>query len=213
MTRDDIAARVRFNLDDNGIKFYSADDLNDSIQDAYNEAAVLGRTIEKTATVSFVDNLTYYDLSDLISDYYHVIGIYNNNTKLWLDYIPFKVLQETDHRWEVRNGQPKFFTVIDDSYIAISPRLADATGTMLIMYKAQAATLSGATTPIIQTENQKSLEQYSTGDMLEQKEEFQKAERWMGEYYEEMRAIIKQVNGRNAVDRINILQDISHRAI
>jgi len=213
MTRDDIAARVRFNLNDTGITFYSANDINDSIQDGYNEVVALGRTIESTATINFVANLSYYDLSTLISDYMHIIGIFNNNSKKWLDYLPLKLLQATDARWETKTGQPKFFTVLDDSYIALYPKLGSASGNMLVMYKAKANTLLAATTPTIQTYNQVVLEQYSTSDLLEQAEEYSKAQRFSVEYSDELEAITKQANARNAVDRINMLQDVMLRTI
>ena len=211
MTRDDLAARVRFNLNDSGITFYSADDINDSIQDGYNEVVALARTIESTATVNFTASLSYYDLSTLISDYLHVIAIYNNTTKKWLDYLPLKVLQELDARWETKIGNPQYFTVLDDSYIAVYPKVSVTTGTMLVVYKAMANTLSAATVPTIPDFHQIILEQYTTMDLLEQAEEFVKAGEWMAEYFPQISELQSQMASRNSVDRINMLQEISSR--
>lgn len=213
MTRDQIAARVRFNLNDVGITFYSANDINDSLQDGYHETVALARTIESTATVNFTANLSYYNLSSLISDYIHVIGIYNNSSGQWLDYLLLKLLQETDARWETKIGQPKFFTVLDDSYIAIYPKPATTVGSMLVMYKAMANTLSGATTPTVPDFHQVVLEEYSTMDLLEQAEEFTKAGIWMGEYFEEIGQLQSQMNNRNMTDRISMLQDTQMRPL
>jgi len=131
-----------------------------------------------------VANLSYYDFSTLITDYTHVMAIYNNNTSKWLDYMPFKLLQELDARWETKIGNPVFFTVLDDSYVSVYPKLGSAVGSMLVLYKGLADTLLAAGTPIIQTQHQVVLEQYTTMDLLEQAEEFVKAQEWMGEYFE-----------------------------
>lgn len=206
LTRDQISARVRVNLNDAGITFYSADDLNDSIQDGYNEVVSISRTIETTATITFVDNLSYYNFSTLISDYLHVIAIYNNNTKKWLDYLPLKVLQEIDGKWETKIGNPKYFTVLDDSYIALFPKLGTATGDMLVVYKASANTLSAATVPTLPESFQHTLEKYSTMDLLEQAEEFTKAIEWFKEYSEQLQELEQQMNSRNTTDRIMQMQ-------
>ena len=211
MTRDDIAARVRFNLDDSVISFYSADDINDSIQDAYHEVIAIARTIESATTINLTANLSYYNLSTLISDYLHVVGLYNTQTKKWLDYLPLKLLQELDARWETKIGEPQYFTVLDDSYIAIYPKVSATSGTLAVLYKAMANTLSAATTPTIPDYHQIILEQYSTMDLLEQAEEFVKAQEWMREYFTQGMELQHQMNNRNSVDRINMLQEITSR--
>jgi len=206
MTRDDIAARVRFNLDDSGITFYSADDINDSIQDGYNEVVALSRTIEATQTISFTSNLTYYKFGTIISDYIHVVAIFNNNTNTWLDYISLKLLQEGNARWETTEGQPKFFTVFEDRYIALYPKQSTASGNMLVLYKGTANTLLAATEPTIPDSHQIILEQYSTGDLLEQAEEFKKAQEWQDEYFKQTKELMQQMFERNNTDRIARLQ-------
>lgn len=206
MTRDDIAARARFNLDDSGITFYSADDFNDSIQDGYNEAVALSRTIEVNKTISFVNSLTYYKFGDIISDYIHVIAIFNNNTNKWLDYISLELLKEGNARWETTEGQPKFFTVFEDRYIALYPKQATATGTMLVLYKGTANVLLAATEPTIPDSHQIILEQYTTGDLLEQAEEFRKAQEWQDEYFKQTKQLMQQMFERNNTDRIARLQ-------
>lgn len=211
MTRDQIAARVRFNLNDSGITFYSADDINDSLQDGYNEVVALARTIEATATLNLTANLSYYNFSTLITNYLHVVAIYNNVTLQWLDYLPLKVLQELDARWEIRSGQPKFFTVLDDSYVALYPKVTTTAGTMLVVYKAMANTLVGATAPTIPDSHQIILEHYSTMDLLEQDEEFVKAQEWMDEYFNQLKELRSQMTNRNAVDRIGMLQSVGVR--
>ena len=206
LTRDQITARVRVNLNEEGVTFYSANDLNDSVQDAYHDVVSIARTIESTATVNFAANLSYYDLSSEISDYLHVIGIYNNTTSKWLDYISLKLLQELDAKWETKNGNAKYFTVLDDSYIAIFPKPSTATGSMLVVYKAFADTLGAAGVPIIPEMHETVLEKYVTMDLLEQQEEFTKAMMWFEDYRIELLALKQQMDNRNTVDRIMILQ-------
>lgn len=207
MDRDDIAARVRFNLNDAGITWYSADDINDSIQDGYDEVVALTRCKESSGNVTFVSGLTYYKIDDTLTDYLHPIGIYNNNNDRWLDHVPLKLFVSLDEKWEIATGEPTHFNVVDFRYIALFPRPATASSNMTIFYKASADTLGASTTPSIPTSHQLILEQYATMDLLEQAEEYTKASLWMTDYKSQRDALKKHMASRQLPDIIHQLKE------
>lgn len=213
MDRDDIAARVRFNLDDAGITFYSADDINDSIQDGYDEVVAVTRVREASGNVNFVSDLTYYKIDDTLTDYLHPIGIFNNNNNRWLDNIPLKTLISMDFKWELANGEPTHFVIMDFRYIGIYPKPASASGNMTIFYKAMANTLSAATVPSIPTSHQLILEQYATMDLMAQALEFKKAVMWAKDYFKQRTELKEHVAGRSLPDIIFRLKEHTPRGV
>jgi len=136
LTRDNIASRVRFNLDDSGITFFSADDINESIQDGYDEVVAVARTITGNYEIPLEDETSYYNFRGIIPDYIHVAGIFNNNTNRWLDYYAHVLLRELRTDWELAKGESEGFTVWDGRWISVFPRLATGLGTFTVLYKA-----------------------------------------------------------------------------
>jgi len=207
MTRDDIASSVRINLDDAGVISYSAADVNDAIQDGYDDVAVLSGCINKTATVSLQDSLSYYDFAALgVSDFYSVVAIRNNNNNRFLT--DFQSRIEFDRirpDWETWAGQPEMFCPINSQHVAICPKLADATGNFTLFYKALAPTLSGGTTPLIHHDVQHLLEWYATADLLEQFEEFTKARTWWRQYETELKKYSQRIQNLAHTDIYRVL--------
>ena len=183
MTRDQIADLLRINLEDGGITYYSADDVNDSIQDGYDDIAVVSGCIQKSADVDFIDNLTYYNFSVLISDYYTVVAIYNNTQKRWMDPTDRREMNTLRRDWETITGQPSMFFPMDSRRVMVMPRMVVASGNMTVFYRATAPTLAGGDTPLIHVDEQKLLEWYATGDLFDQAEEYIKAEIWWSKYF------------------------------
>ena len=85
-TRGQIKNTVRVNLDDLGVTFFSEDDLNDSLQDAYDDIVCLSRCIVKRVEINWIENLSYYDFAGElgITDYLATVAIFNQVTNRWL---------------------------------------------------------------------------------------------------------------------------------
>lgn len=188
MTRDQIVARVQTNLNDSGI-FYETVDLNDSIQDGYSEVAVFTGSIFKAVRVAQVNNLSYYDFGALISDFWAVTAIWNTNTKQWLSPVNVRILDDIRNDWELANGNPFLFWPVNFRFVAVYPKLISASGYFYVFYRAQANVLSGSDTPNLPDELQGILEDYSTGDLAEQAEEFTKAKLQFQEYIKGLQAV------------------------
>jgi len=213
LTRDNIASRVRFNLDDSGITFFSADDINESIQDGYDEVVAVARTITGNYEIPLEDETSYYNFRGIIPDYIHVAGIFNNNTNRWLDYYAHVLLRELRTDWELAKGESEGFTVWDGRWISVFPRLATGLGTFTVLYKASANTLAAATVPSIPFAYERILEYYSTMDLLEQSEEYGKAGLWTKDYFTYLNNLKKHMANRILTDMIAHYRSIPSRII
>lgn len=185
-TRDQIAVSVLENLASSGIDYYTSSDVNEAIQDGYDEVAVLTGCIQKSATIN-VANTTYYDMLSLIPDYFAVVAAYNNTTLRWILFDNLKVFDTVRIDWETWAGmQPMFGSVSNFRYIALVPILIAATGTITIYYRATAPTLAFSDTPLIHIDEQVLLEWYATADLLDQAQEFIKADKWWTKYFKDV---------------------------
>lgn len=205
-TRDQIVTAVRQNLDDEGVgTFYSEDDLNDSIQDGYDEVAVLTECVENAAQVNFQSELTFYDFASLLTGYIRIFAIWNNNTNRWLDPISENELSELRDDWEISNSEPTNYCTESPRYIALFPRPLVASGYMICFYKQQADILIGTSVPQIPVEHDDVLELYATADLLDQTQEYAKAVKYFQEYAARISDIKKAVNSRSLPDRVSAL--------
>src|SRR5687768_4149376 len=184
MTRDAIAAKVAQNLDDAGSVHFTAQDINDSIQDGYDQIALRTGCIEKVTTVNWVANQVFYNFSSLISDYYRVFMIYNQRTKKWIKGVSWRELRDISYKWATLNGESFQWAPMGFSHIAVSrvPTASDSTNPMLVMYSAQAPTLVGDTVPDFPTDYHTALVEYATGDLLDQDLEYSKAVKYMSNF-------------------------------
>lgn len=186
LTRDSIIETIREELNDQGY-FYSSDDLVDSIQDAYIEIAAFSGCIEKAVEIPWQSNRTYWDLIELIPDFLSLVAIWNTNNKRWLVPATIRQLDKMDKSWEKTTGQPILFSPLSYRYVAIYPRLISATGSMYVFYKAVAPVITGSDTFQIPPDICSDLLQsYVTCDLLEQAEEFKKAQLRYEEYLDSL---------------------------
>ena len=183
MTRDQIAHKVSRNLHDAGVTYYSAYDLNNSIQDAYDEIVVYSECIEKRIDIPYKSNTTYYQVGvELPADYYRVIKILNNEQNRWLSGSSDREQLNYSGDWETVNSTAYEFTILGHDRIGLNGRSSNATGTFKLLYKAQAPTLQGDTVLLINSSYILLPELYATADLLEQNQEFTKAQIYWNQY-------------------------------
>src|SRR5438093_12432235 len=87
MTRGQIRDNVRVNLSDVGITFYTDQEINESIQDAYNE--IVAKTLCNIKSVTYPWSSVSGNYIDFVSDfalvdYIGTYAIFNNLTNWWL---------------------------------------------------------------------------------------------------------------------------------
>jgi hypothetical protein len=219
-TRGQIKTDIADNLTDLSINFYSDDDLNQSIQDAYDDIAILTQCVQKNVTLNWQGNLSYYNFKNLVSDYLGTIAIFNNVTNLWLfDHLSLRDFDRLRRDWEKWNGAPQFWAPSDPQRIAIAPKYAAVApngafdplsfsaafyigtvvnlGSFVLYYYAIAPTLTSDTDVfLIDDDKDQMVTQYVTGDLLEQAQEFQKAAEWMSQYYDNIQDYAVRVKAR-----------------
>lgn len=191
MTRVQLRNVIKKNLEVAGTSFYNDTELNDSIQDAYDDIVVLTQCIVKSATINWVSK-NYYDFKadHAITDYLGTIAIFNNNTNMWLrDDVAYRQLDSIRADWENWRGNQQFWCPVAPNRIVTAPFNSPATGNFSLRYCATAPTLTDdADTFLIAADMQGLLERYVTGDMLETAEEFNKAGFEWKQYFEDVLA-------------------------
>lgn len=198
-----ISASVARDLDDLNASFYDKDkDIDPSIQDGYNLIVPLTESSEKYATINFVSEKVFYDLSALIPDYLRVFGIYNNNTQRWMWPTTLLELYRIRDNWETCPGDPYWFLPIDYKTIAFFPSQPTGAGSFTIMYKAKAASITANAIPELPPEQTQVLEFYSVADLLTQCEEFVKAIDYAGKMNEGIDDILKVIRNRQSPNHL-----------
>ena len=193
---------------DAGVVFWTISDIHDSIQDGYDEVATLTECIEKVTSVNFASNRTYYNFRSLIPDYFRIIAIYNNVTNRWLIPNHLREFDETSWRWETLSGSVEFFAPCGFEWLALLRKPASATSNMLVFYKATANTLIGTDIPKIPVGGatlstvDSILENFATGDLLQQALEYGKAERYNKLYLDQLELVKTLLNSRALPDRL-----------
>jgi hypothetical protein len=130
MTRGEIVATIQRNLADAAITYYALGDINDSIQDAYNEIVSKTQCLVKTVVLPWQDDLVYYDFEhNGVPDYMGTIAIFNIATNQWLrDDVSLRDFDRLRRDWEIWNGMPQFWASHARQYIAVAPHLLIGTG-------------------------------------------------------------------------------------
>ena len=204
--RGQIKSTIRVNLDDAGVTFYSDSDLNESLQDAYDDIVCMTQCITTIQdNISWPANLVYINpKTDLgLSDYLATVAIFNNNTKRWLrDDLTLRDFDRIRRDWEMWQGTPQFWSPSDPNYIAIAPTYqGNPTGTLKMVYWAQAPVLvNDSNTFLTASDVQNMFEFYCTADMLEQAEEFQAAGEFWEKYYGTLAEYSHRVKLNNKAD-------------
>lgn len=227
-TRGQIKATVRANLDDAGVTFFSEVDLDEALQDAYDDIVCISQCICKSVTLNWVGGLTYYDfVNDLaVTDYLATVAIFNTSTNRWLrDDLNLRDFDRLRRDWELWIGAPQFWATSDPKHIAIAPKYAGGTatagafaitafsnaffigsgstnlGTFRLLYWATApALVSDSNTFLTASDVQNLFEFYATADQLESAEEYSKAAEYWEKYYNSLMEYSERVKRINKSD-------------
>lgn len=208
MTRAQLKTRLTSNLGDAQSVFWTDADKNYAIQDAYSDAIAFAKVLTKSATISLVANQPYYNLRSLISDFIGCIAIFNPATNKWLfDDQTVRDFDKLRIDWEMWNGEPAFWAPVSPDLVAIIPSKSVSAGTLTVYYWASAPTLSSDSDVFLLADDLigDSLETCATGDLLEQAEEFVKAQSYHARYEKSLQEIADRYNNMAKSDLILIL--------
>lgn len=204
MTRAQVKAKVRENLDDAGVTFYSEDDLNDSIQDGYNLVVASTGCIQRATLFPRLAE-THWKLAPSIPDFLYLTAIYDYETKRWLKGVSRRQLRVMREDWELQSGSLLMFSIPQIDRVSVYPHPAEAKGACLIYYRALAPELTDATPLLIPSAHEDIIEFYSTADLLEQAKELTQAANWWDEFYSDLPRLKRAVSLSAKSDRMFVL--------
>lgn len=187
MTRAELRANIRVNLEDAGVLYYTDEEINDSMQDAYNEICSKTRCLVHKSIIGWTSELNYWDFTPTgfnLDRYMGTVAIYNHASNLWLrDDVNIRDLHRIRRDWELWRGQPQFWTPHSLQFIVVCPCLQVGVGQFdLWYYQAAPQFVSDTDVPVIAADMHSLFEFYCTGDLLETAEETGKAQRWRLDY-------------------------------
>lgn len=229
-TRGQIKSDIQHNLIELNFNFYSDTDLNNSLQDAYDDIVILTQCIQKKVTLNWISNLSYYDFVNKmnVTDYMGTIAIFNNISNLWLrDDLSLKDFDRIRRDWETWIGTPMFWAPSDYRHIGICPKMYNGgitygafdyksfnnishfvdnsansgLGSFILYYWTIAPTLvSDNDTFLMASDKTTALTQYCTADLLEQAQEFNKAGNFWNLYNANVEDYADRVKRNNKAD-------------
>ena len=184
MTRKNMANKIRINLNDLGVTYYSEDDLIDSIQDAYDEITVYCECIDQEIDINFQNDLTYYNLTELVPDFYRVIRVWHPGINQFMYIGSDRDENSMRNDWELTQATPRDVIISGPNMLGFVGRNSNATGFFTLFYKAKGKNpLNDNDVFQINTNYLMLIENYCTADLLEQNQEFVKAQKYW-EHYE-----------------------------
>jgi len=195
MTRSEVKTRVRANLDDLAVTFFTATDIEDSLFDAYYWASVFANTIEKTKNISFQKDCPYYHLQTIIPDHFAVTGVYDVIRERFLRYKSRIELVFLRSNYEVWPGPPEYFFIHSQNYLFIGPQQINVPSVaqssqvdLKIFYRAfdDVATASDNGVFRIPIQGEDCIEFYATADLLEQAQEWTKAQFYWDKFHSQL---------------------------
>lgn len=189
MTRASIRANIRIYMGDIGTSFWDDAAINEAIQDAYTELSGTLQIIRKNGLVTFRADRNYFSPATLLSDssYLNTLAVFDIARNIFLkdNLVWPRDFQKIRSDWEASTTPPEYWCPVDTTQIVVYGRL-QAAGRYRIYYAATAPILTDDTTVLLLPDQAElALEEYIQCDLLEQAEEFAKAqihyERYSGE--------------------------------
>lgn len=209
MTKEEIISRTRDELADNGVTYYSTQDLSDSFDDGYEEICVMTGVLERMGLVTLVDNTVYYNLYEGFLDYVRPFAIWNPDIGDWMSQKSDDFFRKFRSDWEKAKGNSYRFSVIDFQYIALFPHKTTANDTQLqVYYNAKPLQpIQPYEVPEIPEQFQVAIQYYIMQDLFPQSEEFTKASLFLERYAQKLEELSVYVDTRSHPDRLNILKE------
>lgn len=203
LSRDNIAGKIIQNLEDESNVHYTLEDTYDSIHDGYEHVALFAQCIEKIVSIDIVANQTYYNLRELIPDYYRIFAIWNTTNNRWLTPRAFVELKENGSMWETVHGTPIEFAPLGCDWMAIYRKPTETTiDGFVVLYKATPTEMTGNELPSFDPAHHEILVEYGTGDLLDQNLEYTKSQRFMALFSERLIRLKVDNDRRSMPDRI-----------
>lgn len=189
---------------------WTAADVDDAINDGYEEISDASEWYERSANVPLLHNQAYYDLRTNLGDDTMLSPgrCLNVQTNRWM--IPTQVREMDNHtyrRWEtISTGAPERIFQRGLWWLGTFPKSSVDSGVIRFFYTAIPPLLEHDwDEPTFPKEFHYGLVEYAIGDLFGQDGETKKALGWYAKYQQKEAGLTAFVQGRERVDRIYAL--------
>jgi hypothetical protein len=212
MTFAELKAEVFRRLEENPDTpaFWTEVDVAEALNDGYEELSDASEFYERNAILNLLSNRTYYDLRCVLGDT-QVLSFrtaFNSTTRRWMSPTDPRTLDtRVFQQWENITGEPEAIFTRGLWWLGVYPQAATDTGNMKVYFSSiPPALVNEDDKPGFPEEYHEALIEYAVGDLLSQDGETNKALRHFEEYMKLQGAMMKAVDGRISLDRINTLR-------
>lgn len=206
MTRDELLALVASELEDEGRVYFTTSDLINSFHDGVELVAVLTGCVEKVANFVTVPNQPYYNLAQLVPDYFRPIAIWNSRTRQWLTPVSYNSFEEVSEQWEILTGSVTQFAMVGSTTIVLHRTPVDVTEMILLYEAAGTQIIHGNEEPPWDSSYHDILKLYIEQDLLDINLEFTKSTNLMRLLQERLNSFRHMLFSRTMPDRVFTLQ-------
>lgn len=207
MTFGEIKTKVRKNLNDQGITFYTDQNISESVQEGYSLLARLSGSIEKQELIPQI-YAPFWDFSTIFTDYLSLIGIFSLTRKRWLEPKWPKEIREIRYDWQKWRGTPIYMVPVDYRRTGLIPWPATdpPNQRIIVVYRAIADILQDAGIPQLPAQKHEMLEKYATADLCAMAKEFRLARQWAKQFGDDIPELRRLVRDKIRTDRIKVLE-------
>ncbi len=213
MTRGSIKIAAQRHLGDIGATYYDAEDINGSIQDAYNCLATETECIKRFTNFTIPANVNYVNLYESIPNYLSTLAVYDVDNKRFLfDYTSWPLgFRNLGQNWEATFGTQINWAPVDLQQIVFYPRQT-VSKNVIIFYSATPNLLElseyedkDLTELDLPADFEDLLVKYVRADMLESGFEFKKALKLWKEFDAEFTHFEERIKNFNNADLLRMI--------
>ncbi len=201
-------ADVRRKINAASTAFFTDSDIEDALNEAYEEMADATEFYERQATIDMLAGRTYYDLTSLLPDtFLSPRRAWNTTTQKWFG--PTDTLERDSAyvQWELTYGAPEYYLLRGNWWLGVWPRANDDTSYKArVYYTAIPEHMSAATdTPAFPKEFHQGVVDLALAELFAQNRDPKKViSSWKsGESY--VAGLRDHVNARQRLAKTNIL--------
>jgi hypothetical protein len=202
----DMRTEVRRRLDESTVSadFWTDADIDDAINEGYEEISDATEWYETFAILSLYSNQTYYDLRTYLGETFLTPRrTFNNTTHRWLSACDVRDLDfRTSIQWELNTGEPEHQMLRGLWWLGLYPKKGDDAGTLKFYFTGIPQPLTSYDEPGFPHEFQRALVEYALCELLAQAAETKKALAHWAKYQEFEVRFYNYVRNRISLDRV-----------
>lgn len=205
MTRAELRAEVRRQLDDASERFVTNDDINDSLNEGYEDMSDVTEWYERTFNLRCQSGRNYYNIRDMVQEeLIRVLRCYSKTGNWWLHPDSLRNLDGVLSQWETNRGEPRSYLMRGHWWMGLWPKpSADFDSVERVYYSAMPPALTLDTdAPGFPDEFHRGLVDYALYDIYMQDRDPDVALNYYARYLVFRNALDAYVDGRQSLDHM-----------